>query len=1111
MLPSRTNVRSHAAPRLRVALGMTMSIAFALFVSVASASADDVAPQPAQLASPVVTSEPVPAPEPAPAPAEPAVDAPVVPAAAPVAAPEVAPQPELKPVVAPDATPTDTNAAQAEGDGETSGDELPVDKPQQQERFAVPTRLAAPVLAAAPLGTLSPNACKGNGKLCRVERVNGVWQLSAVDKVAVCHAVGGSGSTGFGFTTPSVNSDGIAVDPSQSNKHGAHTQKDFWRTAFTAGDIVETFFYVSGSDNTVREYAGANLSASGGGGTDWSTIFGVAPGLTGATIMANGCTPPNVAPPVVCSGGEIDYGQGGVLDCRPPKPVVADMSVDVCHASVVGGSDAYERLAWQIALGNVAAGHGVDADDIIPAFTYTSDYTWNAGDGVWEAQTAQFAGRNLGSVSRSVAVPGAGTVTITFVGSDVLGQGCTMPAVPPKPPVATDQVNLCHATRYVRNAPIQWASRTVDSASITAPGGHDGDAGDVIPAFSYTSDYRFDSATHSWVPVTVSYPGKNLTNRLGWENFFAGLTGTERLARTDCMTSSIPPKPIVLDKLVPVCHAVNTHNLFGYLPSAGFASSIKAGSSHGSSVSDEGFDVIAPFSYVSDYTYNAGTNSWDPIVSSYAGKNMGDFTRTMTQWVPGVGLVNTTRTLNGASMLAGNCQPPQVPARPTITPVSVPMCHAGTTLPGFDTYTTVTATEAEVLGAGGHDSDQFDVIPSFDYTTGYTYDGLTNSWKPTKVTYAGKNLGDFTRTVTLPVVGTVSWTYNGQAMLASQTCDTPQPAQRPAVTPTPVSMCHATTIGGFDSYVLATSDSDGVLGAGGHGSEAYDVIPSFTYVTDYTFDAVTNSWIEVRLPYAGTNLGSFTRTMNVPGAGVVTRVLNGADLFANGCVVPELPARPDVQPAPVTMCHATMVDGIDSYTLVNGTQDSVLGAGGHDADAFDVIPSFAYTTGHAYDHVTNSWIAQTAQYPGKNLGTFARTVNLSTGSTTMTIDGTAMLASGTCALPQQPVTGDTTPPTTNAGDVTPPAGGGDTPQPEAADGPADEQAGEQTPTPENEDEPKIEPAATVKQAAVADDGALPFTGLQLGALLLVGFGTVGAGMALHLVRRRRRESGSVAR
>lgn len=122
-------------------------------------------------------------------------------------------------------------------------------------------------------------------------------------------------------------------------------------------------------------------------------------------------------------------------------------------------------------------------------------------------------------------------------------------------------------------------------------------------------------------------------------------------------------------------------------------------------------------------------------------------------------------------------------------------------------------------------------------------------------------------------------------------------------------------------------------------------------------------------------------------------------------------------------------------------------------------------------------------------------MTLASGTTTVTLDGAAMLASG-CAMPTLPDAPDTETPVTPGVPGDGDAGGGTTP--EAGESGGGEEGGETTP-----DEPEQIVGGAGNEP---DSGGLPFTGLQLGALALLGLGALGAGGVLHARRRERRVS-----
>jgi hypothetical protein len=608
----------------------------------------------------------------------------------------------------------------------------------------------------------------------------------------------------------------------------------------------------------------------------------------------------------------------------------------------------------------------------------------------------------------------------------------------------------------------------------------------VIPAFTYSTGYVYNVSTNEWDPQTATYAGKNLANSQGSALIGNRISGITRLGRSDCMASNIPPKPLIIPTVVNVCHATRIAGFDLYLPAFDISTTIAAGNGHAA----DSNDVIEAFDYITGYTWSG--SAWVPQTARFGGQNLGNFTRTMHTLRAGT----VTRTLNGTDMLANGCGVAAVPAPPVVQHVPVSMCHA-TNGNGNDFYTFITTDDDAVLHAGsGHDGHADDVIPAFDYTTGYHYDGVTNTWVAATTTYAGKNLGTFTRQVHLPQVGTVTWTFNGQAMLDSKDCSFKQPAPKPPVDATPVTMCHAQAIAGLDTWVRITGTSTDVIGAAGHDADVNDVIPAFTYTIDFTYDATTDAWNPVTLDYVGKNLGAFVRSMDLTGVGIVDRTFNGSTLLTDGCVFDAVPPTPAAAPTPVTLCHAATVAGLDTYGVVVTDSSGVLGAVGHDADGNDIIPAFDYVTGYTYVASTNSWSPVTASYDGKNLGTHARTMNLSTGSVSVTINGAAMLASGTCAVPTVPVTAEVVPSITPV--VSPESaetGGGPTPSP--------------APAPEQSDEPAPDaepaPAQPVVAEIVADDGTLPFTGMELGILLLIGVGAIGAGTLAHVVRRSRRD------
>ena len=927
------------------------------------------------------------------------------------------------------------------------------------------------------------NACQGRASYCRVvSDGNGGWIVQ--DTVNLCHSTSGRGSSGYGFNyLTGVNADSIV----KGHGHDSDEAPNFFQHHGTpVYDIIPAFTYAQdlNSDgvittNETLAYAGKNLgSTAEPAGVTWASIYGSA--QTGADILANGCVA-TTPPPPQCAAGEL----GTPPNCLP-KPPIANKAVEVCHTT---NGTTFSRQTWTIAGGDTTAGHGADSQDIIPGFSYVSDYAPNATNDGWDAVNSSFAARNLSS-SYDFDIPvGPATITVTVSGQWLYDHGCNPPGAPPT--VQPTLVNMCHAR--TRGGFDEYVLRHNVSSDRILTGNHSGHAWDVIPPFTYTTGYHWDTTANGgqgdWVVDTASFGGRN------YGDFTRSMTlpvvgtvdrhlnGADMLAN-GCDASAAPQPPV---QHVPVtlCHANEGIGTGGWTLITTDDDGVLGNGAGNSGHDSHGYDVIPSFQYTTGFTYDASTNSWTPTYATYPGKNLGDFTRPVK--LPGN--VTVDRTFNGQDLLKNGCQAPAIPDKPAPTVVRVRMCHTITDgwrlRPNVNSIRIVDASGTPVRHGLDNARHGYDVIPSFDYPTGFTYDGTTNTWTENFATYPGKNLGDFTRTISFPDTGPIPWQFNGQDLLDNG-CSFTGPAPKPPVTATPVSLCHAQAIGGYDTWVQVATDNAGVLGQPGHDQDADDVIPAFDYVTDYTYDISTDSWSPVTLSYPGKNLGTFTRTMFLPVVGMVDRTFTGSDLLANGCAYDAVPPQPPVTPTVVSLCHAATVNGLDTYVPVLTDSTGVVGAGGHDADGYDVIPAFDYVTMYVYDGATNSWSATTMSYPGKNLGSFDRTLTLSTGTTTVTLDGSAMLASGTCEIPAQPESPDVTPPTTpDTGDT----GGGNT------------GGGTDTPTGSNTETPTVVAA----ESADANDNQLPFTGLQLGILALLGFGAIGSGTLAHARHKRRRD------
>ncbi|MCW2923199.1 MAG: hypothetical protein JWM98_603, partial [Thermoleophilia bacterium] len=535
-----------------------------------------------------------------------------------------------------------------------------------------------------------------------------------------------------------------------------------------------------------------------------------------------------------------------------------------------------------------------------------------------------------------------------------------------------------------------------------------------------------------------------------------------------------------------------------------------------------------------------------------------------------------------------------VAPQPVVQHLPIMLCHADNGN-GDDFYTLVSVDDDSITKNAGHDGHAFDVIPAFTYATGSTYDAATNTWTVTTAHYDGKNLGDFTRTVHFPKLGNVTLTLNGANMLTNGcTLTPPAPvvvncpagsttptaptlaqcvpvAPQPVIEHLPITLCHADNGNGDDFYTLVSVDDDSITKNAGHDGHAFDVIPAFTYATGSTYNAATNTWTVTTAHYDGKNLGDFTRAVHFPIIGTVTLTLNGATMLTSGCALaapgpvdcpagsttptaptlalcgPIKPAQPVVQHLPITVCHAGISNGDDTYALVSADDETIPTADGHGGHAFDVIPAFTYTTGFTYDAGANAWIATTATYAGKNLGDFTRVMHFAAvGNAAVTLNGANMLANG-CALtpPDAPavvtdlcvnlpgtqavvpaglvllagacvapaVVVPPVAPTNVDVPVAPTVPQAPTVEPdpiEASGGPsgadADPIDAVDTTTPPVK---AVDPDEAKVVAARADDPSdhsLPFTGLSLSLLLALGFGGVLLGSSLHTgARNRRRE------
>ncbi len=994
--------RSARAARARRALITLLTLAFATFISVANATADELVVEPQQPTSEVVIlvpAQPAPvvelAPKPDPAPIveekivvpEPVVEKTPVPVEKTPVPVEVAKvEPVVEPVVIVDNSVQkqvvqevqQPQSIQAAG-SHTLVDFTCQDDSVQKKDENRDDKIDQADCDIAEAAKQARNFCGNGAKFCIISGTAPNYVL--VDhKIDICHATGDVGK----FTANNIDIASI-IDSGNGqgdNDHGSHTKT--WN-GVTVTDIFKGFTYGADTDkdgviDVVGTIAGRGL--------------GAVAGSTGEAILANGCVVPTQIDPggqPVCTPPLVDFAAAGApLDCRPVEPTALDpIAVPVCHKN---GDGTFSSVSWVISGGTLlgAGNHDPDVDDIFRGFRYHTGYTWNATDKTWDKQYASVGDRNLGAISTTITFPVVGALTFNLVGATLLDTGCGTPTVPAEPAtIRRVPVQICHANNG--SGSDFYNLITVDDDAILN-NGHDGHQFDIIPSFEYVVGWEWDPTVGpngAWVEDLATYAGKNL--------------------RTFQRTVHFP--------------------------------------------------------------------------------RTGDRILTIDGAAIGAKLATKTAT-------AADCGPADPPTKPLVADRVVSVCHA-TTLAGFDTYVRQDWTIVGGNVAAGHGLDSNDIIGSIDdVIVDYVFDTdpAVYDWVPVYATprdYPGQNLGTFTRSMTLPDVGTIQWTIDGADALASNTCEIDLPASKPRITATPVTLCHATTLAGFDTYVRFVGTSDDVIGAGTHGSDADDIIPAFTYTTGYTFDPVANAWNAVTRSHAGQNLGSFTRTMNLPLIGSVMRTLDGTQMLATNCQVPSLPARPDIDPVTVTMCHAYDLDGVDYYSNVSTGHTGVIGATGHDADANDVIPAFTYTTGYTYDHVTNAWIAQTASYAGKNLGTFTRTVNLASGPATLTFDGTAMLAAGTCPMPAVLGAADSPAPTPGP-DAT---AGGDEPAEAAADpieADAEVEAAEGA---------AEEPAGL---AAIDDADALPFTGLELGALLLIGLGAIGAGSVLHGARRRRR-------
>ncbi|MBC7460792.1 MAG: hypothetical protein H7287_05475, partial [Thermoleophilia bacterium] len=187
-------------------------------------------------------------------------------------------------------------------------------------------------------------SCPGHAaSTCRVELFAGAWRI-AIDSVRVCHATSGNGSSGAGFNYITPNSDSIAIPGSVGNNHGGHDTPNFGPFAarqaqIAMGDIVEPFSYWKDTNldgvidsAEVHAYAGANLGATADpSGLSWSTIYGAAAGVTGASILASGCAGPVVTPPPTCGAGTIgtDPACVPIAVACPAGSTTATVSTDV--------------------------------------------------------------------------------------------------------------------------------------------------------------------------------------------------------------------------------------------------------------------------------------------------------------------------------------------------------------------------------------------------------------------------------------------------------------------------------------------------------------------------------------------------------------------------------------------------------------------------------------------------------------------------------------------------------------------------------------------------------------------------------------------------------------
>ena len=1064
---------------------IAFTLAFATFVSVANATAEETPQDPQQPTGDIVilvpASDPQPPAQPEPqqqeeTPADPTPESTPEPESTPDPTPEPkpAPTPESKPAPEPEPTPE----AQQE--------------PQQLQSLQAPTP-PAPKKAEAPQERVAaaqpnPNACRGNASYCRVVP-DGSGGYTVADTVTICHATSGVASTGYGFNVQGVNADSIIAGTGTGPQdHGGHSTPNFWTTSYSVGDIIPAFQYGNDANHDgvisaseVSSYAGKNLGTTAGpSGATWQDIYGSA--QTGQSIFDAGCTA--TTPPQQCDAGEL----GTPPNCLP-EPPVANKVVTVCHAN---GGGSFTKASWTIVDGDVTAGHGADAGDIIPGFTYTTGFAPNTANTAWVEQTASFTARNLATTYPYSFTVFGQTVNISVTGQWLYDNDCNAPV---GPPAVTETVRLCH---QVDNG---WSlrarvpvDRIVDPATgnVVRHGRNNASHGyDVIPSFDYTTGFHWDTSANGglggWVADTDTYPGKNLgdfTRTLTLPvvgTVDRALNGTDLLA-ADCAVT-VAPEPPVQHVAVSMCHQTQGIGNDGWTYITTDDDGVLGNGAGGSGHDSHDFDVIPAFQYVTGHTYDPSTNTWSPTYGNYPGKNLGDFTRTIR--LPGN--VTLERTFNGAQMLKDGCEYAPIPPEPSDS-LTISICHQvanGWVLRLRVDYTRIVnpATGSPVRHGRDNARHGYDVIPAFDYPTGYTYDGSTNTWTPNPTgSYGGKNLGDFSRVITFPDTGAIPWQFNGQDLLDSG-CEFGGPSPKPPVTATPVSLCHAQAIGGYDTWVAVDTDSDGVLGQPGHDQDVNDVIPAFDYVTGYVYDVTTDTWDPVTVSYPGKNTGTFTRTMDLPVVGMVDRTFTGSDLLANGCAYSAVPPQPPVQATPVTMCHAATVNGIDTYLPVVTDTAGVLAPGGHDADAWDVIPAFDYVTMYVYDGATNTWNAQTASYAGKNLGDFSRTVTLSSGSTTVTLNGTTMLASGACDMPALPDEPDSIVPD-QSDTVT--AGSGDQPV---------------------EDEPTIVAAGTDEpdQAVVeaADEDALPFTGQQLSLIVLLGIGALLGGSLVHARQRRR--------